>query len=251
MTAAGEPGGGVAPGATGWASSPPAASAGTLDVTPPASDTRDSPAGPGWRKDASASSAGTPAPSTPGNLPEAAARVLAEIRARDTGQLAVSEEDGRFLRVLVAASGARRALEIGGASGYSAIWIALGLRETGGRLVTIEYDPGRARELAANLRRAGLDDIVRVVQGDAFVHVPALEGGFDFVFLDAWKKDYKRFYDLVEPRLEPGGLLVAHNVVNKRSELEDFLAAVASNRRLLTTVVKPSGEGMSVSVRRR
>jgi predicted O-methyltransferase YrrM len=201
--------------------------------------------------DANASWAGTPPPSAPGNVPEEAARVLAEIRARDTGQLAVSEEDGRFLRVLVAAAGVRRALEIGGASGYSAIWIALGLRETGGRLVTIEYDPGRARELAANIRRAGLDDIVRIVQGDAFLHVPALEGDFDFVFLDAWKKDYRRFYDLVEPRLEPGGLLVAHNVVNKRSELEDFLAAVESNERLLTTVVRPSGEGMSVSVRRR
>jgi predicted O-methyltransferase YrrM len=186
-----------------------------------------------------------------GGVPEAAARVLAEIRARDTGQLAVSEEDGRFLRVLAAASGSRRALEIGGASGYSAIWIALGLRETGGRLVTIEYDPGRAREAAANLRRAGLDDIVRVVEGDAFVQVPSLEGRFDFVFLDAWKKDYKRFYDLVEPRLEPGGLLVAHNVVNKRGELEDFLAAVEANPRLLTTIVRPSGEGMSVSVRRR
>jgi len=190
-------------------------------------------------------------PTAPAGVPDAAARVLAEIRARDTGQLAVSEEDGRFLRVLVAASGARRALEIGGASGYSAIWIALGLRDTGGRLVTIEYDPGRARELAANVRRAGLDDIVRVVEGDAFAHVPALDGRFDFVFLDAWKKDYRRFYDLVEPRLEPGGLLVAHNVVNKRDELEDFLAAVEANPRLFTTIVKPSGEGMSVSVRRR
>jgi predicted O-methyltransferase YrrM len=75
-------------------------------------------------------------------------KLLAEIKAKDTGQLAVSEEDGRFMRLMVASRGARRALEIGGASGYSAIWIGMGLRATGGRLVTIEYDPVRAKELA-------------------------------------------------------------------------------------------------------
>ena len=78
-------------------------------------------------------------------------RLLAAIKARDTGQLAVSEEDGRFLRVMIATRGAKRALEIGGASGYSAIWMGLGLRETGGRLFTIEYDPVRAKELAENV----------------------------------------------------------------------------------------------------
>ena len=89
-------------------------------------------------------------------------KILAEIKARDSGQLAVSEEDGRFLRLLVASKGARHALEIGGASGYSAIWIGMGLRETGGKLVTIEYDPVRAKELAENIRRAGLTDVVQV-----------------------------------------------------------------------------------------
>jgi len=179
------------------------------------------------------------------------ARLLREIKDRDTGQLAVSEEDGRFLRTLVAASGARRALEIGGASGYSAIWIALGLRETGGRLVTIEYDGSRARELAANVQRAGLADVVEVRAGDAFVQVPQVPGTFDFVFLDAWKRNYKRFFDLVFPRLDPGGVLVAHNVVNKRSEMGDFLAAVLENPGVFSTIVSPSGEGMSVTYKRR
>jgi predicted O-methyltransferase YrrM len=118
------------------------------------------------------------------------AKLLNDIKARDTGQLAVSEEDGRFLRLMVSSTGAKRALEIGGASGYSAIWIGMGLRDTGGRLVTIEYDPARAKELADNVRRAGLSDVVQVVSGDAFQRIPNLTGTFDFVFLDAWKKDY-------------------------------------------------------------
>ncbi len=153
--------------------------------------------------------------------------------------------------MLVATSGARRALEIGGASGYSAIWIGLGLRDTGGRLVTLEYDPERARELAANVRRAGLADIVTVVSGDAFTQIPALTGTFDFVFLDAWKRDYLRFFELIFPRLDPGGVFVAHNVVNKRGEMEDFLGTVTRHPSLWTTIVSPSGEGMSVSYRRR
>jgi predicted O-methyltransferase YrrM len=177
-------------------------------------------------------------------------KLLAEIKAKDTGQLAVSEEDGRFLRLMVATSGARRVLEIGGASGYSAIWIGLGLRDTGGTLVTIEYDPERAKELAANVKRAGLSDIVRVVSGDAFAEIPKLTGTFDFVFLDAWKKDYKRFFDLVYPRLESGGLFIGHNVVNKRSEMGDFLDVIERHPTLWTTIVSPSGEGMSVSLKR-
>ena len=176
--------------------------------------------------------------------------LLADIKAKDTEQLAVSEEDGRFLRVLIASSGSKRALEIGGASGYSAIWMGMGLRETGGQLVTIEYDAPRAKELTANIARAGLADVVQVVAGDAFEQIPALQGTFDFVFLDAWKKDYKRFFDLVYPRLDRGGLFLAHNVVNKRNEMGDFLDAVATHPSLWTTIVSPSDEGMSVSLKR-
>ncbi len=177
-------------------------------------------------------------------------KILADIKARDTGQLAVSEEDGRFLRVMIASSGAKRALEIGGASGYSAIWMGMALRDTGGTLVTIEYDPVRAKELAQNIARAGLSGTVEVVSGDAFEQIPKIQGTFDFVFLDAWKRDYKRFFDLVYPRLNKGGLFVAHNVVNKRDEMGDFLDAIQKHPTLWTTIVSPSGEGMSVSLKR-
>jgi len=177
-------------------------------------------------------------------------KILADIRAKDKGQLAVSEEDGRFLRLLVASTGRKRALEIGGASGYSAIWIAQGLRATGGKLVSIEYDPVRAKELAENIRRAGMSDVVQVVSGDAFQEIPKLAGTFDFVFLDAWKRDYKKFFELVYPRLDRGGLFTAHNVVNKRSEMGDFLDVIQRNPSLWTSIVAPSGEGISLSWKR-
>jgi predicted O-methyltransferase YrrM len=177
-------------------------------------------------------------------------RLLREIKAADTEQLAVSEEDGRFLRVMVASTGAKRALEIGGAFGYSAIWIGFGMRETGGHLTSIEFDAARAKVAAENVRKAGLADVVTVVPGDAFREVPKLSGAFDFVFVDAWKRDYKRFLDLMLPRLNARGLFLAHNVINKQDEMRDFLAAIKSDPRLLTTIVAPSAEGISVSYKR-
>jgi len=184
-------------------------------------------------------------------IPQDVAKVLSSIRSIDSGQLSVSEEDGRFMRVLVVTSGAKHALEIGAAYGYSAIWIGLGLKATGGHLTTVEYDAGRAKAALENIRRAGLSDTVTVISGDAFKEIPKIGGTFDFVFLDAWKPDYRRFFDLVFPRLAPRGLFLAHNVVNKQSEMKDFLSAINDNPALATSIVRPGSEGMSVSVRLR
>jgi caffeoyl-CoA O-methyltransferase len=190
-------------------------------------------------------------PKAPSGVEPAIAKLLAGIRAADKGQLAVSEEDGQFLRLLVGATNAKSVLEIGGASGYSAIWIGMGLRQTGGRLVTIEYDPVRAKELAANIKAAGLSDIVHVVAGDAFKEVPKVQGSFDLVFLDAWKPDYKKFFEMVFPRVTPGGLFLAHNVINKRNDMLDFLSAIEAHPMAFNTTVSPGHEGISITYKRR
>jgi caffeoyl-CoA O-methyltransferase len=188
---------------------------------------------------------------SPGALTPAIESILSRIRAADKGLLAVSEEDGRFLRVMVATRSAKSVLEIGAASGYSGIWLGLGARESRGRVVSIEYDPQRAKEAAANIQKAGLTDVVRVIHGDAFAEIPKLQGTFDLVFLDAWKPDYKRFFDIVYPRLEPGGVFLAHNVVNKAADMEPFLKAIQNTPGLFTSIVSPGSEGMSVSYKLR
>ena len=185
------------------------------------------------------------------SAPPDEAALVQEIKDKDQGQLAISEEDGRFLRLLVATRGTKRALEIGGASGYSGIWIGQGLRQTGGRLISIEYDPVRAQEAAANIARAGLSDIVQVIHGDAFAEVPKLDGTFDMIFLDAWKQDYKRFFDMTFPRLDGGGVFLAHNVVNKRSDMGDFLDAIATTPGAWSSIIAPSGEGISLTYKQR
>jgi predicted O-methyltransferase YrrM len=176
--------------------------------------------------------------------------ILKQIRAADNDQLAVSEEDGRFMRLLVVTRGANRALEIGSASGYSAIWIGLGLRETGGKLVTIEYDKARALQAIRNIKKAGLADVIQVVPGDAFVEIPKLQGTFDFVFCDAWKRDYQKFFSMVFPRMDKGGLFLGHNVINKKNEMADFLKTIHTSPAVMTAIVSPSSEGMSVSYKR-
>jgi caffeoyl-CoA O-methyltransferase len=199
---------------------------------------------------ASASPAVPAAPLVSGQVPAPIAAILDEIKRADTAQLAISPEDGQFLRMLVASTNRKRALEIGAAQGYSAIWIGMGLRDTGGRLVTIEYDPGRAKEAAANVKRAGLDDIVQVISGDAFLEIPKLAGTFDCVFVDAWKRDYIKFFDLTYPRLDDGGLFLGHNVINKKSEMSDFLDRISTHPDLFTSIVAPGGEGVSISLKR-
>src|SRR5687767_4440167 len=191
-----------------------------------------------------------PIPARAQNVPPHVDALLKQIKSADKDQLAVSEEDGRFLRLLVVTRGAKHALEIGAASGYSAIWLGLGMRETGGKLVTVEYDKARASEAAANIRKAGLSDVVHVISGDAFAEIPKVPGTFDFVFCDAWKRDYLKFFTIVFPRMDKGGLFLGHNVINKRDEMADFLKTIHSSPAVLTSIVAPSGEGVSISLKR-
>ena len=188
---------------------------------------------------------------SPGVLTPQIDAILKSIRAADKGQLAVSEEDGRFMRVLIGLRNAKSILEIGAASGYSGIWLGLGARESHGHVVSIEFDPQRAKEAAANIQKAGLTDVVRVVHGDAFVEIPKLQGTFDLVFLDAWKPDYKRFFDMVYPRMDAGGVFLAHNVINKSSEMKPFIDTIQNHPGLFTSIVSPGSEGMSVSYKLR
>ena len=125
----------------------------------------------------------------------------------------------------------------------------MGLRETGGKLVTIEYDPVRAKELAENIKRAGLSDIVQVVRRRRFEQIPKLPGDVRLRLPRRVEEGLQAVLRDGLPAAGQGGLFLAHNVVNKRSEMGDFLDAIQKNPALWTTIVSPSGEGMSVSMR--
>jgi caffeoyl-CoA O-methyltransferase len=126
--------------------------------------------------------------------------------------LNVPEQDGRLLHDLVVKGGYKRALEIGTSTGLSGTYIGWALSKTGGKLITVEIDEGRHAEAVANFKEAGLSGLIDARLADAHELVPALEGPFDFVFIDADKEWYVEYAKAVIPKLAPGGCIAAHNV---------------------------------------
>jgi len=161
----------------------------------------------------------------------------------------VPPDDGRLLRVMAAATKSKRALEIGTSNGCSGLWISLGLVETGGSLVTLEIDPRRVALARKNFQAAGVARRVRVIQGDALATLKRLSGPFDFVFIDADKSQYVRYLELIYPKLAPGGVILAHNVVDMAHELRDFFKKLASYPDLVTVIVRQRGSGISLTYR--
>ena len=148
----------------------------------------------------------------------------------------INAAEGAFLRDLIVKVKAQRALELGTSNGYSSMWIALGLRQTGGHLLTMEIDRGRARVAEENFRAAGLDSLITVAVGDALQEIPKVSGPLDFVFIDVWKQGYIPCLKLALPKVRPGGVIVAHNVTNLREELWGFVHEVSTNPQLHTTI---------------
>jgi predicted O-methyltransferase YrrM len=158
--------------------------------------------------------------------------------------------DAMMLRILVESRGARRGVEVGVASGFGAINMGIGFERTGGHLYSIEIDPTWAAEARANLAKVGLEKTVTVVEGDALEVLPRLEGEFDFVFLDALKKDYLQYLKLLERKLKPGAVIVADNVIKSEKSMLDYLHYVTASPDYDTVIIRASmekGDGMAIS----
>jgi predicted O-methyltransferase YrrM len=175
---------------------------------------------------------------------------LSWMREHQTGMWNVDPREGVYLHDLVVKVRAKHALEIGTSNGYSGIWIAAGLRETGGHLLTLEIHPGRAQLAQENFRAAGVENIVTLKLGDALEEIPHLQGPFDFVFIDAWAQDYVTYLHMVLPLVPAGGVIVAHNVTDLRDQLQEFIHEVQTNSQLKTHIENPGPGGFSVSYKR-
>jgi len=182
------------------------------------------------------------------------ARLEAEDRAeREAGLPAaqrarqIEPTTGRFLFALAASQAGIEALEVGASRGYSTIWLAAGARVLGGRLVSLEHDPAKCAVWKANVAEAGLEEWAELVEGDAFETLRAAEDVFDLVFLDAEKDDYEALFALVRPLLEPGGLVVADNVVSHAETLAAYSAARQADP-TLSSVTVPLDRGLEFTV---
>jgi predicted O-methyltransferase YrrM len=152
----------------------------------------------------------------------------------------VEPETARMLAVLVRATGARRVLELGTSNGYSTVWLA---DATAGRVLTVELDAGRAGQARETFATAGLADAIELVQADGGqVLADSSDGTFDFVFLDAERPLYTRWWPDLLRTLSSPGLLVVDNVISHAEQVEAFRALVDAEPAVRSALV-PIGAG--------
>jgi caffeoyl-CoA O-methyltransferase len=184
--------------------------------------------------------------------------VLARLEAEDADERArglppdqrsrqVARTTGQFLFALVAPSSGCEVLEIGASRGYSSIWLAVGVRYLGGRVVSLEHNPDAAAAWRLNIAEAGLEEWAELIEGDAFETLAKVEEGFDVCFLDAEKDDYESLFQLARAKLEPGALVVADNVLSHADTLASYSQARQADE-TLESFTLPLDRGLELSV---
>jgi predicted O-methyltransferase YrrM len=187
---------------------------------------------------------------------ESEGRILAALAAMAHGTefSSVPTTDGRFLRQITEAVGAKRVVELGTSNGYSGIWFALALSATGGHLWTHESDPARANLARKNYKAAGVVHLITIVEGDAhetcLQHVATNTEPIDLLFLDADKPGYPDYLEKLLPAVRPGGLILAHNMREPAPDPR-YIAAITTDPRLETMFLFMDGGGMGVTLKKR
>jgi predicted O-methyltransferase YrrM len=180
---------------------------------------------------------------------EAEKKILSTLdSATKTGELYenVPVADGRMLRLLTEAVGAKTVVEIGTSTGLSGLWICMALEKTGGKLKTFELDPHRAALAGEHFKQAAVDQFVTIIQGDAHQNVVKLKGPIDVLFIDADKGGYVDYLEKLLPLVRPGGLILAHNI----DMVPDYVRAVTANPDL-ETVFYMQGNQLGVTLKKR
>jgi predicted O-methyltransferase YrrM len=161
---------------------------------------------------------------------------------------------GELLYILVSASRAKRILELGTATGYSAIYLARACQSIDGSVLTLENDGAMAKKAQNNIQKAGLEKIVEIRQSGALEELASLNDTFDFIFIDIEKEDYIHALPHCERLLKTGGLLVADNVGFK--DADDFNHSISINLKwrqislfALLPLHSPENDGICIALR--
>jgi predicted O-methyltransferase YrrM len=171
------------------------------------------------------------------------------LRRRDDFLLPVGRGTGTLLNVLAHEMPARTILEIGTSYGYSTLWLAQAARDVDGVVISLEMHQSKVDYARRMLERAGLADYVRFVVGDARASLTSLEHRYDLVLLDLWKDLYVRCFDMVVPRLNPGAIVIADNMLHPiatRPQAELYRVHVRT-RHDMDSVLLPVGSGIEVT----
>ena len=146
--------------------------------------------------------------------------------------------------------GAKRVVEIGTSSGYSTIWLALGARASGGKVFTHEIDPEKVKLAGENFRKAGVDQVITIIQGDAHETIKQHQEPIDVVFFDAEKKGYLDYLEKLLPLVRPGGLILGHDMHRPMPDPR-YLEAITTNPDLDTSFIMMESYGISLTLKKR
>jgi caffeoyl-CoA O-methyltransferase len=179
-------------------------------------------------------------------------RILAALEQARRGEryANVSTADGRLLRQLAESLGAKRIVELGTSTGESGLWFSMALRKTGGKLYTHDIDPGRIAVARGNFKKAGVEDLIVITEGDAHVKAPRNKDPIDILFIDAEKEGYDAYLKELLPYVRPGGLIIAHNM-RRPAPNPRYVEAITTSADLDTSFVLMDGAGVGITLKKR
>lgn len=190
-------------------------------------------------------------PNTPMAKTDTEKKILAVLDDMDKnqrrGNMNVPVLDGRLLRLLTETIGAKHVVEVGTSNGYSGIWLGLALQKTGGKLTTHEIDADRASLARENFKKAGVGEVITLVEGDAHENVKKIKEPIDLLFLDADKEGYVDYLNKLLPLVRPGGLIVGHNI-NQGQADPKYIEAITKNPALESLLLQGQ---VSVTLKKR
>ena len=135
----------------------------------------------------------------------------------------VSRQTANFLNILIKVSNRKNALEIGTSNGYSGIWLAKALKETGGHLTTLEFWEKRISVARKNFEECGVLDIITTKLGSACDILEQTHDEYDFVFMDANKSGYLKIFREIDKLLLPGGIILANDIISHAESVKPFV----------------------------
>ena len=178
------------------------------------------------------------------------ADVLAELEKTQKDFWNVPRKTGVLMNSFIKMMNVQNALEIGTSNGYSGIWLAKALKQTGGKLTTIEFYEKRQSIAKENFKICGVDDVVKPIQGSACEVLASFDENekFDFVFIDACKREYVKYFEMIKPHLTPKALIVADNIISHAEKVQDFIDAVDADDEFQYEILEVPG-GILVAYR--
>jgi predicted O-methyltransferase YrrM len=182
--------------------------------------------------------------------------IMKEDEKRNDIQPFIGPEAGKLLGLLIRSMNAKRVLEFGTCLGYSTLWIAQALKETGGKLISVEYDKGLYETTKRNIKLAGLSEIVDLILGDASEVIDRIEGPFDIILQDSDKSLYLEMLEKCIKLTRKNGLIIADDVLFKPMGIPEkfsepvhrYVKQVFADKRLYSTIL-PIGDGLAVSTK--